>query len=100
MNNIWKITGKQTTEHRQTAYKVKTVLKTMEKSLKMDTRKQKRDKNSRKIWKRTIKESSLVGGTNGQWKTDNGKWIKFSKKYGNGQLKKAVQWENRETWPK
>ena len=36
MNNIWEITGKQTTEHRQTAYKVKTVLKLWKITREMD----------------------------------------------------------------
>ena len=44
----------------------------MEKSLKMDTRKQKRDKNSRKIWKRTIKESGLVGKQGDMAKINHG----------------------------
>ena len=47
MNNIWKITRELTTEHRQTAYKVKTVLKTMEKSLENGQRKM--EKTAHKI---------------------------------------------------
>ena len=63
--------------------KSKHLLKTMEKSLKMDTRKW---KTAYKVKKKTVKNYGQITGTNGQWKMDKNS----RKNMENGQLKKAV----------